>query len=103
MKQGHNFGRVLEAVSPTVRGNVEKYMRKIDWADLTRECKGLFDKTIAALIDGLDSWLARTLASSSTTAAVFATNSVPPIASWPGTSSRPRTIETAELTDSTSR
>lgn len=62
MKQGHNFGRVLEAVTPAVRGNVEKYMRKIDWADLSRECKGLFDKTIAAFIDGLDSWLARTLA-----------------------------------------
>jgi hypothetical protein len=53
MKQGHNFGRVLEAVSPALRGNVEKYMRKINWGQLTSECKGLFDKTIAAFIDGL--------------------------------------------------
>lgn len=62
MKQGHNFGRVLEAVSPTVRGNVEKYMRKIDWGQLTSECKNLFDKTIAAFIDGLDSWLVKVIA-----------------------------------------
>ena len=62
MKQGHNFGRVLEAVSPTVRGNVEKYMRQINWGQLTSECKGLFDKTIAAFIDGLDSWLVKVIA-----------------------------------------
>ena len=62
MKQGHNFGRVLEAVSPTVRGNVEKYMRKIDWSSLTSECKSLFDKTIAAFIDGLDSWIIKAVA-----------------------------------------
>lgn len=62
MKQGHNFGRVLEAVSPALRGNVEQYMRKIDWGQLTRECKGLFDKTIAAFIDGLDSWVVKAVA-----------------------------------------
>ena len=62
MKQGHNFGRVLEAGSPTVRGNVEKYMRQINWGQLTSECKSLFDKTIAAFIDGLDSWLVKVIA-----------------------------------------
>ena len=29
MTKGHNFGRVLEAVSPALRGNIEKDMRKI--------------------------------------------------------------------------
>lgn len=62
MKQGHNFGRVLEAVSPALRGNVEKYMRKIDWPSLTSECKGLFNKTITAFIDGLDSWVIKAVA-----------------------------------------
>jgi hypothetical protein len=62
MKQGHNFGGVLEAVSPALRGNVERYMRKINSGQLTSECKGLFDKTIAAFIDGLDSWLVKAIA-----------------------------------------
>jgi len=62
MKQGHNFGRVLEAVSPALRGNVEKFMRKIDWTMLARESKGLFTKTISAFIDGLDSWVMKAVA-----------------------------------------
>ena len=62
MKQGHNFGRVLEAVSPALRGNVEKFMRKIDWSMLTRESTGLFNKAIEAFIDGLDSWVVKAVA-----------------------------------------
>jgi hypothetical protein len=61
MTKGHNFGRVLEAVSPALRGNIEKYMRKIDWSAMTHECKGLFSKTIAAFIDGLDSWIVKAI------------------------------------------
>lgn len=66
MKQGHNFGRVLEAVSPTLRGNVERFMRKIDWKVLANESKGLFTKTISAFIDGLDSWVVKAVAGGST-------------------------------------
>ncbi|SFU83936.1 hypothetical protein [Pseudoduganella namucuonensis] len=62
MKQGHSFGRVLEAVSPKLRGNVEKYMRKVDWGMLAGEAKGLFTKVIAAFIDGLDSWIVKAVA-----------------------------------------
>jgi len=62
MTKGYNFGRVLERVSPTLRGNVEKYMRKIDWADLAKDSKGLFGQTIGAFIDGLDSWVVKTIA-----------------------------------------
>lgn len=62
MKQGHNFGRVLEAVSPALRGNVEKFMRKIDWGMLGRESKSLFNKTIEAFVDGLDSWVVKAVA-----------------------------------------
>jgi hypothetical protein len=61
-KQGHNFGRVLEAVSPKVRGNVERYMRTINWGHLASESKGLLHKALNAFIDGLDSWLVRALA-----------------------------------------
>lgn len=66
MKQGHNFGRVLEGVSPTLRGNVEKYMRKIDWKVLADESKSLFSKTISAFISGLDTWVVKTMAGRST-------------------------------------
>lgn len=62
MKQGHNFGRVLEAVSPALRGNVEKFMRKIDWTMLASESKGLFSKVLTAFMDGLDSWAVRYVA-----------------------------------------
>jgi hypothetical protein len=62
MKQGHNFGRVLEAVSPSLRGNVEKFMRKIDWGMLGRESKGLFNKIIEAFVDGIDSWFIKAVA-----------------------------------------
>jgi hypothetical protein len=62
MKQGHNFGRVLEVASPKLRGNVERFMRTIDWGKLSSECKGLFSKLLAAFIDGLDSWIVRAMA-----------------------------------------
>ncbi|WP_332877368.1 hypothetical protein [Massilia sp. S19_KUP03_FR1] len=66
MKQGHNFGRVLEAVSPALRGNVEKFMRKVDWTMLAAESKGLFTKTVMAFIEGLDSWVMKALAGGTT-------------------------------------
>ncbi|GGZ11713.1 hypothetical protein ACFFTM_23385 [Pseudoduganella plicata] len=62
MKRGHNFGRILEGVSPKLHGNVEKFMRDVNWTMLANESKGLFKKTIAAFIDGLDSWMVKAVA-----------------------------------------
>jgi len=62
MTKGHNFGRVLETVSPKLRGNVEKYMRKINWADLAKDSKGIFSQTIGAFINGMDNWVVKTIA-----------------------------------------
>ncbi|CDG83166.1 putative uncharacterized protein [Janthinobacterium agaricidamnosum NBRC 102515 = DSM 9628] len=62
MKQGHNFGRVLEAVSPKLRGNVEKFMRQIDWSMLTRNSKSLFKNALDTFIDGIDSWVVKAVA-----------------------------------------
>ncbi|NVI83520.1 hypothetical protein [Janthinobacterium sp. BJB401] len=62
MKQGSHFGRVLEAVSPTLRGNVEKFMRKIDWGALSKDSKGLFNSAIETFIDGIDSWVVKAMA-----------------------------------------
>jgi len=66
MKQGYSFGRVLEAVSPALRGNVEKFMRKIDWGMLASESKSLFKSAVSAFIDGLDSWVIRAVAGGAT-------------------------------------
>ena len=62
MRKGVPFGRVLEAVSPKMRGNVEQFMRKIDWAALTTQCKALFGKSIDAFVDGLDFWVVKAVA-----------------------------------------
>ncbi|MBW3512391.1 hypothetical protein [Janthinobacterium sp. NKUCC06_STL] len=63
MKDGKSFGRALEGVTPKLRGNVEKYLREINWKTLASECKELLDKAFAAFIDGLDNWAVRALTS----------------------------------------
>lgn len=62
MKQGKNFGRVLEAASPKLRGNVEKYFRNINWASLASHAKSLFTQAIDTFIDGLDNWAVKAFA-----------------------------------------
>jgi hypothetical protein len=70
MKQGHSFGRVLEAASPKLRGNIEKYMRNIDWGMLAQQSKSLFKKTLDVFIDGIDSWAVKWLAGGSQVKAI---------------------------------
>jgi hypothetical protein len=62
MQKGVPFGRVLEAVSPKMRGNVEQFMHKIDWTGLAAQCKTLFGKSIDAFVDGLDCWVVKAVA-----------------------------------------
>lgn len=62
MRQGHNFGRILEAVSPKLRGDVQRFMRNVDWAMLTGKSKSLFNSTISAFIDTIDSWMVKVVA-----------------------------------------
>lgn len=61
MKQGKSLGRVLEAVSPKLRGNVQRYMQNIDWGFLTAQSKNLFAKSIDAFVDGLDCWAVKVI------------------------------------------
>ena len=61
-QQNYSFGRVLEAASPKLRGNIEKYMRNINWGTLAQECKSMFKKTLDVFIDGIDSWAVKWLA-----------------------------------------
>lgn len=62
MKQGKSFGRVLEAVSPRLRGNVEQYMRNVNWGSLASQSKSIFSRAIEAFIDGLDTWVVKVVA-----------------------------------------
>jgi hypothetical protein len=62
MKQGKSFGRVLEATSPRLRGNVERYMRNVNWASLANQAKPLFTRCIDAFINGIDNWAIKVVA-----------------------------------------
>jgi hypothetical protein len=59
MKGGASLPRILDAVSPALKGNLEKWFRGIDWAHIAGSVKGSFDEIMAAFIDGLDSWLVK--------------------------------------------
>lgn len=59
MKDGQAMPRILDGLSPKLRGNVDKWFRELDWATLAKSVKSSFDDVIGAFINGLDSWLAR--------------------------------------------
>lgn len=61
LKGGEALPRILDGLSPKVRGNVEKWFREIDWGQITRSVKGGFDDVMGAFIDGLDSWVVKTV------------------------------------------
>ena len=59
MKSGKAMPRILDGLSPRLRGDIDTWFRNIDWAEISRTVKSTFDDILAAFIDGLDSWLAR--------------------------------------------
>jgi len=61
LKSGHSLPRILDGMSPKIRGNVEKWFREINWAEVASTVKRSFDDVIAAFIDGIDSWLVKTV------------------------------------------
>ena len=61
MVKGHSLARVLDSVSPKLRGNVEAWMKHIDWADISRTCRKGFDDTIGAFVNALDGWVIKTV------------------------------------------
>lgn len=56
LKSGHSMPRILDGMSPKIRGNVEKWFKEIDWGQVSSVVKRSFDDVMAAFIDGLDSW-----------------------------------------------
>lgn len=61
LKRGDSLPRILDGLSPAIRGNVERFFRDINWGQVASTVKGSFDKVIASFIDGLDSWVVKTV------------------------------------------
>lgn len=62
VRQGHGVGRVLDALRALLKGDVDKWLRKIDWASVGRQSKSTLDGTLKAFINGLDSWAVKAVA-----------------------------------------
>ena len=54
IRAGHPLGRVLDAVSSHLRGNVEKWLRTIDWQDLSTQLTKRFKEIVNSLISTLN-------------------------------------------------
>lgn len=61
IRHGHPLGRVLDAVSPQLRGHVERWLRSADWGGLTRQITQQFHRVVDQFIEALDSWALRTM------------------------------------------
>lgn len=61
LKRGDSLPRVLDGLSPAIRGNVERFFKEINWGQVAGTVKGTFDKVIAAFIDGLDTWVLKSI------------------------------------------
>jgi hypothetical protein len=61
MVKGHSLARVLDGVSPKLRGNVEAWMKNVDWAEIARVSRKTFDDTMNAFVNALDGWVLKTV------------------------------------------
>lgn len=61
IKGGHSLPRVLDAISPSLKGNLEQWFRTVDWASVAGGLKHNFDEVMGAFIHGLDGWLVQTV------------------------------------------
>lgn len=60
LRSGKAMGAILDAIpSKTMRGNVDKWFRNLDWNAYTKELQNTSNKMIDGLIDVFDSWLTR--------------------------------------------
>ncbi|MFT3721562.1 hypothetical protein [Pseudorhodoferax sp.] len=62
LKSGQSLPRILDAASPALRGNLDQWFRQINWGSIASSVKSSFDDVIKAFINGLDSWLVKTVA-----------------------------------------
>lgn len=60
LRSGKAIGAILDAIpSKTMRGNVDKWFRNLNWSTYTKELQNTSNKMIDALIDVFDSWMTR--------------------------------------------
>ncbi|MEF7616097.1 hypothetical protein V4F39_19440 [Aquincola sp. MAHUQ-54] len=62
LRGGQPLGRVLDGVSPTLRGNVERWLRSADWAALATQLTRLFDTVVGRFITALDGRITQAVA-----------------------------------------
>jgi len=48
-------------MSPSIRGNLERWFKEINWGQISSSVQKNFDDVLGAFINGLDSWIAKTL------------------------------------------
>jgi hypothetical protein len=61
LKSGHSLSRILDAASPAMRGNLDKWFRNVNWGEVSASVRKSFDDVMGAFIDGLDSWVVKTV------------------------------------------
>jgi len=61
IKGGHSLPRVLDAISPSLKGNLEQWFRTVNWGSVASGLKRNFDDVMGAFIHGLDGWLVQTV------------------------------------------
>ncbi|WP_396233614.1 hypothetical protein [Acinetobacter baumannii] len=60
LRSGKAMGAILDSIpSKTMRGNVEKWIRNLNWNAYTKELQTTSNKIIDGLIDVFDSWMTR--------------------------------------------
>lgn len=61
IKSGHSLARVLDAISPALKGNLEHWFRTVNWGSVASGLKRNFDEVMGAFVHGLDGWVAQTI------------------------------------------
>ncbi|WP_197539747.1 hypothetical protein [Ralstonia solanacearum] len=61
IKSGHSLPRVLDAISPSLKGNLEHWFRTVNWGSVASGLKRNFDEVMGAFIHGLDGWVVQTI------------------------------------------
>ncbi|NKA33304.1 hypothetical protein ACQVRY_13930 [Ralstonia pseudosolanacearum] len=61
IKGGHSLPRVLDAISPSLKGNLEHWFRTVEWGSVASGLKRNFDEVMGAFLHGLDGWLVQTV------------------------------------------
>lgn len=62
VRQGHGIGRVLDALRAVLKGDVDRWLRTIDWTMVSRRSKATLNDVLDAFIGALDTWAVKVLA-----------------------------------------